>query len=105
MNKSMLQLIIPFLGGTATGLVNYLGLWQTVQMVTAFRRPLLLIMLSMLGRTVACLAIFYLLMDHRWERLLACLAGFFLVRVIALKRIGPNPRLKPGGLSSSAGWR
>ncbi|GAB6191615.1 N-ATPase subunit AtpR [Desulfocastanea catecholica] len=80
-----------FIGGVLTGITNYLGLWLTVKKVADSRRPTLLVLSSMLLRIAACMAVFYLLIDSRWERLVLVLAGFYLARILACRRFGVSP--------------
>lgn len=84
----LLTLTTVFACGFLIGVCNYLGLWLTVKKVVDSRRPTLLVVSSMLLRFAACMSIFYLLMDHRWERLVLVLAGFFLARMLACRRYG-----------------
>ncbi|MFW6127514.1 MAG: ATP synthase subunit I, partial [Thermodesulfobacteriota bacterium] len=66
------------------------GLWLTVQRLPGARRPGLLTLLSLIIRLGVTLAGFYLVMAGRWERLLVCLAGFLLVRILLVRRLGPS---------------
>lgn len=91
MDDSIVTLTAVFIGGVLTGTTNYLGLWLTVKKVADSRRPTLLVLSSMLLRIAGCMAVFYLLMDSRWERLVLVLAGFYLARILACRRFGVSP--------------
>ena len=85
-----LSLTLAFLAGLALGLVYFGGLWLTVQRLPTARRPGLLAALSLILRLGFVLGGFYLVMGGRWERLLACLAGFLLMRALLVRRLGPQ---------------
>lgn len=79
-------LILAFLAGLLLGLLYFGGLWLTVQRLPAARHPGVLTLASLIIRLGVTLAVFYLVMAGRWERLLVCLAGFFLVRFVLIRR-------------------
>jgi F1F0 ATPase subunit 2 len=88
MNSTTLLWCIAFLGGLLTGVTNYAGLWFTVRKLHLYSRPLLAVMLSMLVRTIFCLVVMYLVTKDHPERLIACLAGFFLIRLLSVRYMG-----------------
>ena len=98
MNSDQLLVLLPaFIGGAGAGIVNYMGLWLTVKRVAVSRRPVLLVLTSMGVRTALCLGAFYLVMAGDPLRLLACLAGFFLVRLLSVQQV------KKGRQAATAG--
>ena len=82
-------LVLAFMAGLGLGVFYFGGLWLTVQRLPQARHPGLLTLLSLIIRLGVTLAAFYLVMAGRWERLLVCLAGFLLVRVVLVRRWGP----------------
>ena len=78
-----------FLGAVLSGI--YFGaLWLTLRRVTHSRRPAMLLMLSLLVRLTLLLTGFYLILEGgHWDRLLAALIGFILVRILLTRRLGP----------------
>jgi len=84
------SLFLAFLAGAALGLGYYGGLWLTIQRLPTAGRPGLLASVSLFLRLGLVLVAFYLVMGGRWERLLACLAGFLLARVLLVRRLGPG---------------
>jgi F1F0 ATPase subunit 2 len=90
------QILLAGSVGVGVGVVYFGGLWLTVRRLPDARRPALLLLGSVVGRTVLTLLGFYLVMGARWERLLACLAGFILARMVLVRRLGP-PHAAPGG--------
>ena len=75
-----------FLGAAAAGLllgaIFFGGLWFTVRRGVSSQRPALWFFCSLLLRMSVVLAGFYLVSCGRWERLLACLLGFVIARLV-----------------------
>jgi F1F0 ATPase subunit 2 len=68
--------------GILIGLLFFGGLWWTVQKVTSSRQPALLFAGSFLLRTLFTLAAFYRIGNGSWQRLLVCLIGFMIGRIL-----------------------
>jgi len=69
------------------------ALWLTVKRVRGWRHPALGLIGSFVVRTAVLVAAFaYIVRDGHWERLIAALAGFVLVRtlVVACARRVPS---------------
>lgn len=88
--KDVLQFIVVFTVGAGLGLFYFGGLRLTVQRLPVTKRPALLTLGSLVGRMGISLFGFYLVMDGQWVRLLVCLSGFVLIRVILVRRWGPG---------------
>lgn len=73
------------LGGLVLGLIFYGGLWWTTRKGLATKYPGSLFLVSMLVRTAVVLAGFYLISAGQWQRILVCLAGFILARLVVLQ--------------------
>ena len=71
--------------GVVLGAVFFGGLWWTVRKGTACQRPALLFLGSFLLRTSIALAGLYFVAGGHWDRLLACLLGFVIARLIVTK--------------------
>lgn len=82
-------LIGAFCAGLVVGLGYFGGLWFTVRYLPRARRPELVSLGSMVLRLALTLMAFYLIMGGRWERLLAALAGFLIMRTVLVRRLGP----------------
>jgi F1F0 ATPase subunit 2 len=74
--------------GLSVGLLYFTGLWWTVVRLATARRPALWVLASFILRTGLVLAVFSISAQGRWERFLACLAGFILARVLITRRRG-----------------
>ncbi len=83
-----LTLVLALLVGALLGVVFYGGLWWTVRKGVTSPRPALWFFGSMLARTGVVLVGFYLVSGGRWERLLACLLGFVVARVLVVRFTG-----------------
>jgi len=81
MSEFMLS-ALSLLAGIALGTMFFGGLWWTVQMGVASPRPALWFISSLLLRTCLTLAGFYFVSGADWKRLLACLFGFIIARLI-----------------------
>ncbi len=84
-----LTLALAGMAGLLLGAIFFGGLWWTVRLGVASRRPALLFLGSLLLRTVVVVAGFYLVGDGHWQRLLACLSGFVIARIIVTRLAGP----------------
>ena len=82
-------LIGAFCAGLVVGLGYFGGLWFTVRYLPRARRPELVSLASLLLRLALTLVAFYLIMGGRWERLLAALAGFLIMRTVLVRYLGP----------------
>ncbi len=80
-------IIAAFVIGAVLGAFYFGGLWLTVRRITRARQPALLIFTSFLMRTGIVLLGLYLVMDGRWERLVACLVGFLIARSLVIRRL------------------
>jgi len=84
-----LTLALAWMAGLLLGAIFFGGLWWTVRLGVASSRPALLFPGSLLLRTVVVVAGFYFVGDGQWQRLLACLFGFFVARFIVIRLAAP----------------
>ncbi len=82
------DILLPLLGGGALGAFFFGGLWWTVRRATRSARAPLWFAASSLFRTAAALAGMYWLTAARWEKLLPCVAGFYVARLLATRFAG-----------------
>jgi len=94
-----MDIAASFIVGTGLGILNYTSLWFTIKHVSSVKKPSLFIMASYFLRMAITAAGFFLVMDGRWENLIACLAGFLTVRFVFVKLFQPKKGLGelPGG--------
>ena len=84
-----LTLALVLAAGLILGAFFFGGLWWTVRMGVASKRPVLWFLGSLLLRTAIVVAGFYLVSDAQWQRLLICLLGFAVARFLVMRVAGP----------------
>jgi len=70
------------LAGAGLGAIYFGGLWWTVRRAASFRRPVLSMLVSVWLRMSVALGGFYVVAGGNWKRLLLCLLGFVVARVV-----------------------
>jgi F1F0 ATPase subunit 2 len=80
-----LTLLLACMAGGALGALFFGGLWWTVRRAVAAKRPALWIFVSLVLRTSATLAGFYVVSGGRPDRLLVCLLGFVMARLLVTR--------------------
>ena len=90
-------LLLVILAGFVLGILFFGGLWWTVQKVLSSRRPTLWLLGSLVLRTTVVLAGLYVVAGDDWQRLLLCLSGFLIARVIITRYTGlqKKPHILP----------
>jgi F1F0 ATPase subunit 2 len=78
-------MVLSLLAGIALGTVFFGGLWWTTKKILAPGQPALWFIGSFLVRMSITLAGFYLIAHGIWQRLLICLVGFFLARMMVIR--------------------
>jgi F1F0 ATPase subunit 2 len=75
---------LALLSGILLGVIFFGGLWWTVRRGLLSPVPAMWFSASSLIRTAVALAGFYVVSCGEWRRLLACLLGFFLARIVVM---------------------
>ena len=91
-----IAIALSLAAGLGLGLAYFGGLWLTVRRVATTRRPVLLFAGSFVLRTALVVAGMYLVMNGSWQRMLACLAGFIIVRQVMVSRLRPDGAAQAG---------
>lgn len=81
MNET-LSLMLALVAGGLLGAIFFGGLWWTVQKGVSSKQPALWFFGSMLLRMSIALAGFYFVFGGHLERLLLCLLGFVMARLV-----------------------
>jgi len=81
MNET-LTLVLAWVAGGVLGTMFFGGLWWTIRKGVSSKQPALWLFGSLLLRMSIALAGFYFVSGGHWERLLACLLGFVLARLV-----------------------
>jgi len=84
MNKT-LHLLMALVAGLLLGAMFFGGLWWTVQKGVSSKRPALWFVGSLLVRTSIAPAGFYFIARGHWQRLIVCLIGFVVARLIVTR--------------------
>jgi F1F0 ATPase subunit 2 len=84
MNETLI-LVLALATGILLGAIFFGGLWWTVQKGVSSKRPALWFFGSLLLRTSIALVGFYFIARGHWERLLVCLLGFVVARLIVMR--------------------
>jgi F1F0 ATPase subunit 2 len=80
-----LILLSAWVAGVLLGAVFFGGLWWTVRKGLSSTRPALWFLGSLLLRTSIAVTGFCLVASGHWERLLVCLLGFIMARLIVAR--------------------
>jgi F1F0 ATPase subunit 2 len=86
--EGAIRLAFAMLAGSLLGVIFFGGLWWTVQRCTVGTQAALAFGLSFLLRTTITLVGFYFVTGADWKRLVACLAGFVVMRVMIMRLVG-----------------
>ena len=91
--NEILYVLPSLIAGMLLGAMFFGGLWWTVQKGVSSTRPAIWFFGSLLLRTSMTLAGFYVFSGGQWEKLLMCLLGFTIARVIVtrLTRVAEKP--------------
>ena len=81
MNET-LTLVLACAVGCVLGMIFFGGLWWTVRKSVSSQQPAIWFFGSLLLRMSAALTGFYFVGRGHWERLLVCLLGFVMARLI-----------------------
>lgn len=94
-------LVVAALAGAVLGAMFFGGLWWTARRGAISPRPALWFFSSLLLRMGITLPAFFVVAGGRWERMLACLAGFLLARA-GVTWATRSPRLAQAGATQEA---
>ena len=87
MTSEPATLLLAVVAGALLGLFFFGGLWWTVRHGLTARHPAWLFVGSLLLRTTVVIAGFWWVSDGLWDRLLACLVGFLVVRLVMTRAL------------------
>ena len=84
MNET-LHIVSALVTGALLGMMFFGGLWWTVHKAVSSKQLALWAFASLLLRMSITLTGFYFVSGGHWERLLVCLVGFFIARLIVTR--------------------
>jgi F1F0 ATPase subunit 2 len=101
MMNDTVSLMLALVAGVLLGAMFFGGLWWTVQKGVSSKRLALWFFGSLLLRTSIALAGFHFIARGDWERLLVCLLGFVMARLLVtrLTRAAETPTYLAGEAS------
>lgn len=80
-----LEWLVAMLAGGVLGVFFFGGLWWTLRRALASTRPALWVMGSLILRVGLTAGGFLLVSAGEWQRVLACLVGFWLARQVVTR--------------------
>ncbi len=83
-------LALALSAGLLLGAIFFGGLWWTVRKGASSEQPAFWFLGSLLLRMSVALVGFYLVSGGHWQRLLVCLVGFVLARLVVLRLTRPS---------------
>ncbi len=83
--NEVLSLAGSMAAGVLLGAIFFGGLWLTVRKGVSSKQPALWFFGSLVMRMSVVLSGFYFVSGGRWERLLACLLGFIMARLVVMR--------------------
>ena len=83
-------LALALSAGLVLGAIFFGGLWWTVRKGASSEQPAFWFLGSLLLRMSMALAGFYLVSSGHWQRLLVCLIGFVIARLVVLRLTRPS---------------
>jgi F1F0 ATPase subunit 2 len=90
MMSDALFLVLAFVTGVLLGGIFFGGLWWTVCKGMSSKQPALWFFLSLLLRMGITLTGFFLVGRGHWERLVVCLIGFVIARLVVTWMTRPS---------------
>lgn len=78
-------LVVAGVQGTLLGAVFFGGLWWTVRRAVLSKQPAVWFLASLAVRTLIAIAGFWLAARGDWRRLVACLVGFVVSRIVIIR--------------------
>jgi F1F0 ATPase subunit 2 len=80
--NELLALVLAWVAGLLLGAFFFGGLWWTIRKGVSSKQPAVWFFVSLLLRMCVALVGFYFVSGGRWERLLLCLLGFVIARLV-----------------------
>ncbi len=93
--NEMWNLIPALATGLSVGVIFFGGLWWTVRKAFPSKDPAVWLLGSLLLRMGLVLTAFYFVGRGQWERMLTCLIGFIIARVVVMRltRVPEKPEI------------
>lgn len=82
--------VLTFFAGFVLGLLFFGGLWWTIQIAVVAKHPAIWFIGSLVTRMSIVLLGFYFVAGGAWQRMLSCLAGFVVGRLVVTAFVRPS---------------
>jgi F1F0 ATPase subunit 2 len=89
MNENLI-LVLAWLAGGILGAIFFGGLWWTVRKALTSPQPASWFFGSLVLRMSTAVAGFYFVSSGHWERMLMCLTGFIMARLLVTRVSRPS---------------
>ena len=93
--NEVLSLAGAMAAGVSLGAIFFGGLWLTVRKGVSSKQPALWFFGSLVARMSVVLSGFYFVSGSHWERLLACLLGFIMARLVVMRLTQASGETQP----------
>lgn len=94
---STLGIVAAFVVGAGLGAFFFVGLKMTIARLPTARRPVLLVLSSMIVRTVVTVAVFVWIGNGQWQRYVAAIVAFIAVKLILIWAVVARGATKDSG--------
>lgn len=89
--SSLIVIVACLMAGVAMGVFFFLGLWWTVTKLVSSRRRGILLVGSSILRMFVVLAAMYVISSGHIERLVSCVIGMLVARLVIVRVLRPQP--------------
>ena len=80
--NEVISLLPALIGGIILGILFFGGLWYTVRIGLRSKKSSLIFMGSLVLRMAIVLLGFYFVGANNWQKMLVCLGGFLIARIV-----------------------
>lgn len=92
--NEILSLVLTFFAGIGLGVFFFGGLWLTVQKGLQSKFSSLIFMGSLIVRVAGVMLGFYFIGANDWKKILICLAGFLIARLLITRWVKKKENLE-----------
>lgn len=91
------ELLWAFSAGAFIGVIYFASMRWTVARLVRARQPIIWLLGGATVRIALVLPLFYIVMAAEWQRMLACLVGFVVGRIVSTRVRGAMPAAPTAG--------
>jgi len=95
-------LLLSWLVGAILGTFFFGGLWWTVRKAVSSDKPALWILASLVLRMTVALGGFLLVANRSWQRMVFCMLGFVVARMVVMRITRPSTVEIQGTMTTEA---